>query len=108
MPEHSALPTETPDLELLPFPEAETEMEPPYRVMLHNDEVTPWGFVVVVLRIVFDFEQTRAEGITIEAHHTGLAEVTTLPKEQAKYCVGKAHGLAREAHYPLTFSLEPA
>ena len=107
MPERIA-PPEAPEEELLPPPEVETELDPPYRVILHNDEVTPWGFVVVALRIVFDFDQARAEGITLDAHHTGLAHVTTLPKEQAKYFVGKAHGLAREAGHPLTFSLEPA
>ena len=94
--------------ELLPPPETEAERDPPYRVLLHNDEVTPWGFVVVVLRLVFDFGQARAEQITMEAHQTGVAQVATLPKEQAKYCVGKAHSLAREAGHPLTFSLEPA
>lgn len=107
MPE-SIAPHEAPEVELLPPPEVETELDPPYRVVLHNDEVTPWGFVVVVLRIVFNFDQARAEGITLEAHQTGLAHVTTLPKEQAKYCVGKAHGMARDAGHPLTFSLEPA
>ena len=104
----SIAPHETPEVELLPPPEVETELDPPYRVVLHNDEVTPWGFVVVVLRIVFNFDQARAEGITLEAHQTGLAQVATLPKEQAKYCVGKAHGMARESGHPLTFSLEPA
>ncbi len=109
MPDHAAMPLpEAPEVELLPPPETETELDPPYRVLLHNDEVTPWGFVVVVLRIVFDFDQARAERITMEAHHSGMAHVATLPKEQAKYCVGKAHGLAREAGHPLTFSLEPA
>ena len=109
MPDHAAMPLpEAPEVELLSPPETETELDPPYRVLLHNDEVTPWGFVVVVLRIVFDFGQARAEHITMEAHQTSVAHVATLPKEQAKYCVGKAHGLAREAGHPLTFSLEPA
>ena len=109
MPDHAAMPLpEAPEVELLPPPKTETELDPPYRVLLHNDEVMPWGFVVVVLRIVFDFGQARAEHITMEAHQTSVAHVATLPKEQAKYCVGKAHGLAREAGHPLTFSLEPA
>ena len=108
MPERISPPLEAPEVELLLPPEAETELDPPYSVLLHNDEVTPWGFVVVVLRIVFDFDQAKAEGVTMEAHQTGLAHVATMPKEQAKYCVGKAHGLAREADHPLTFSLEPA
>ena len=108
MPDRTSPPLEVPEVELLPPPESETELDPPYRVLLHNDEVTPWGFVVVALRIVFDFDQAKAEGVTMEAHQTGLAHVATMPKEQAKYCVGKAHGLAREADHPLTFSLEPA
>jgi ATP-dependent Clp protease adapter protein ClpS len=37
----------------------------------------------------------------------GIAYVMTLPLEEAKYRVGKAHGIARAAGYPLTFSIEP-
>lgn len=88
-------------------PVAETQLEPPYRVLIHNDDVTPFEFVISVLRSVFLVSGRLAISITTEAHNTGVAYVMTLPHEEAKYRVGKAHGMARAAGYPLTFSIEP-
>jgi ATP-dependent Clp protease adaptor protein ClpS len=89
------------------LPVAQTELEPPFRVLIHNDDVTPFDFVIAVLRSVFYLSGREALAITTRAHLTGRAYVMTLPYEEAKYRVGKAHGLARAAGYPLTFSLEP-
>ena len=89
------------------LPVAQTELEPPYRVLVHNDDVTPFEFVIAVLRAVFTLSGRDAVAVTTEAHYTGLGYVMTLPFEEAKYRVGKAHSLARGAGYPLTFSLEP-
>jgi ATP-dependent Clp protease adaptor protein ClpS len=93
------------DLDELPV--SQTELEPPYRVLVHNDDVTPFDFVIAVLRAVFHRSGRDALAITTRAHLTGLAYVMTLPYEEAKYRVGKAHSLARAAGYPLTFSIEP-
>jgi ATP-dependent Clp protease adapter protein ClpS len=64
-------------------------------------------FVVAVLRGVFYFSASEAKAVMLDAHFNGVAYVVTLPHEEAKYRVGQAHGLARAAGYPLTFSLEP-
>ena len=89
------------------LPIAQTELEPPYRVLIHNDDVTPMEFVIAVLRAVFFLSNMDAVAVMMRAHYTGLAYVMTLPFEEAKYRVGQAHGVARAAGYPLTFSLEP-
>jgi ATP-dependent Clp protease adaptor protein ClpS len=86
---------------------AATELEPPYRVLIHNDDVTPFDFVISVLRSVFQLGAREAWVVTTRAHVTGVAYVMTLPLEEAKYRVGRAHGLARAAGYPLRFTLEP-
>jgi ATP-dependent Clp protease adaptor protein ClpS len=86
---------------------AETDLEQPYRVLIHNDDVTPFEYVIAVLRAVFHLPGRLALAITTEAHYKGVARVMTLPHEEAKYRVGKAHGMARAAGYPLTFSIEP-
>jgi ATP-dependent Clp protease adaptor protein ClpS len=86
---------------------AETELEPPYRILIHNDDMTPFDFVMAVLRAVFYLSGRDALAVTTRAHVTGIAYVMTLPYEEAKYRVGKAHSLARAAGYPLTFSIEP-
>lgn len=95
------------EIKLDELPVAQTELEPPYRVLVHNDDVTPFEFVVSVLRSVFTRSGRDALAIATEAHYTGLGYVMTLPHEEAKYRVGKAHSLARSAGYPLTFSIEP-
>jgi ATP-dependent Clp protease adaptor protein ClpS len=106
---HSPAPPETErDIRLDELPVSETELEPPFNVLVHNDDVTPFEFVIAVLRVVFKLSSPDALAVTTRAHVTGVAYVATLPQEEAKYRVGKAHGLARSAGYPLTFSIEPA
>ncbi|MCZ7646370.1 MAG: ATP-dependent Clp protease adaptor ClpS [Planctomycetota bacterium] len=83
-------------------------LAPQYRVLIHNDDVTPMDFVVTVLREIFrkgPFEATR---IMLTAHVSGIALVAVLPLEEAELRVDQAHSLARTAHFPLTFSYEPA
>jgi ATP-dependent Clp protease adaptor protein ClpS len=96
-----------PGVEIERAPEAEVALDPPYKIFIHNDDVTPMGFVVVVLRSVFGLPPRLAQGVMLEAHFGGLAYVMTLGHEEAKYRVGQAHGLARAAGYPLTFTIEP-
>ncbi|MCI0340053.1 MAG: ATP-dependent Clp protease adaptor ClpS [Planctomycetales bacterium] len=82
-------------------------LAPRYRVLIHNDDVTPMEFVVDVLRGVFAKEETEAVTIMLEAHHTGVALVAVLALEQAEWRIGEAHSLARARKFPLTFTAEP-
>ena len=77
-------------------------------VIIHNDDVTPYDFVVAVLQAIFRLGAPDAERVAWEAHTRGQAHVITLSMEEAKYRVGKAHGIARQAGYPLSFTIEPA
>ncbi|MBL8055500.1 MAG: ATP-dependent Clp protease adaptor ClpS [Anaerolineales bacterium] len=76
------------------------------RIIVHNDDVTPYDFVILILRQVFGLAPNQAERVTLRAHVTGLAYVMTLPIEEAKHRVGRAHGLARQAGFPLAFTIE--
>ncbi len=96
-----------PKIRLDEIPVAETELEPPYRILIHNDDITPFEFVIAVLRGIFALSGRDALAITTRAHVSGIAYVTTLPYEEAKYRVGQAHSMARAAGFPLTFSIEP-
>ena len=84
-----------------------TELEPPWRVMIHNDDVTPYDFVIQVLKSIFKLSGEIAEHITWVAHTTGQALVVTRPKTEALRLVAKAHFAARLEGYPLTFTAEP-
>ncbi len=75
-------------------------------VIIHNDDVTPFDFVIAVLVGVFHLSGRQAYGVTLRAHVTGTAHVITLALEEAKYKVGQAHGVARQAGYPLSFTIE--
>jgi ATP-dependent Clp protease adaptor protein ClpS len=87
--------------------EVEELLEPPYRVFVHNDDVTPYDFVITVLQRFFDLDTFQAEAITLTAHTEGVAYVATFPRTEALQRVGKAHFAASLEGYPLTFSTEP-
>jgi ATP-dependent Clp protease adaptor protein ClpS len=81
---------------------------PRYRVLIHNDDVTPMDFVVHILRSVFQKPEEEAVQIMLTAHKTGIAHVVTLPLEQAEFRVDQAHSLARPRKFPLKLTYEPA
>ena len=85
----------------------EETFEPRYRVLIHNDDVTPYDFVIVILLRVFELSSIDAEYVTFVAHTQGLAHVATLPKPEAIKRVGKAHFAASLEGYPLMFTIEP-
>lgn len=59
--------------------------EPPYKVILHNDDYTPMEHVVSTLRKVIPRMSTRqAVSIMIEAHTKGKAVATKTHKELAE------------------------
>jgi ATP-dependent Clp protease adaptor protein ClpS len=78
-----------------------------HRVLIHNDDVTPFDFVIVVLRSVFQLSHEIAEHVALTAHLTGLALVLVRPKAEAERLVARAHMAARIEGFPLSFSLEP-
>lgn len=87
--------------------ETETELEPLYRVIIHNDDVTPMDFVVRVLTSIFFLFQPDAIEVMLTAHFKGAAYVQTLPKAEAQKRINKAHFAAGLEGYPLHFSMEP-
>lgn len=85
----------------------ETALEPLYRVIIHNDDLTPMEFVVSVLERIFQVTEPQAMEIMLRAHHTGAAYVQTLPRSEAQNRIGRAHFAAGLEGYPLQFTMEP-
>ena len=85
----------------------ESGPEPPYKVLIHNDDVTPYYFVVIILQKIFELTPLEAEHVTFVAHTNGLAYVATYPRTEAQKRVGKAHFAASLEGYPLMFTIEP-
>jgi ATP-dependent Clp protease adapter protein ClpS len=89
-------------------PDIETERkeqvdkEPIWRVLLHNDDVHTFDYVSMsIVKVVKTVSRKKAFKITVEAHMSGIATVTTTWKAQAKsYCTGLQK-------YGLTSSIAP-
>ena len=65
--------------------EHKSTTEPPYKVVLHNDDYTPMDHVVKTLRKVIPrMNLKRAFAIMLEAHTKGKAVVTKCHKELAE------------------------
>ncbi len=88
--------------------QTEDDQEDLAKVLIHNDDVTPMEFVVIILQRIFQLSPLEAEHVMITAHFNGLALVATLPMSEAKKRVGKAHFAAQLEGYPLMFTIEPA
>ena len=84
----------------------EEALEPNCRVFIHNDDITPFDFVIIILQRVFQLKSLEAEHVAFVAHTSGLAYVATLPCPEAHRRVGKAHFAASLEGYPLMFTVE--
>jgi ATP-dependent Clp protease adaptor protein ClpS len=80
------------DAPSLPPPETEVDEEtltkllPPYRVILHNDDVNSMEHVVQsLIKTVPSLSEDDATIIMVEAHTNGQASVITCPKEPAEH-----------------------
>lgn len=94
-----------PEIEIIE--DTETELEPLYRIIIHNDPVTPMDFVVDVLKKRFYLSNDKAADIMFTAHVYGTAYVQTIAKSEAEKRVKKAHAEAQNAGHPLRFTMEP-
>lgn len=88
-------------------PAPTTDLEPMYRVIIHNDDLTPMDFVVRILERIFFIPVQAAAAIMYEAHFNGAAYVQSLPKSEAESRIARAHFASGLEGYPLHFSMEP-
>ena len=91
-----------------------TRRQPPYVVILHNDDLNTMEFVIVVLRKVFGYEVEKCVELMLEAHEkgravvwTGALEVAELKADQIRSC-GADPLVAHRGAQPLGVSVEPA
>jgi ATP-dependent Clp protease adaptor protein ClpS len=87
--------------------------QPPHAVVLHNDSVNGFDFVVGVLRKVFRYGRGRAFWLTLRAHTagrsivwTGTLELAELKAEQVRDC-GPDPRKAQSGGRPLRVTIEP-
>jgi ATP-dependent Clp protease adaptor protein ClpS len=83
--------TERPDID--PRERTKPKRQPPYAVILHNDDLNGMDFVVSVICKVFKYTWLHATWLMLKAHAsgrcivwTGSREVAELKAEQLKSC----------------------
>lgn len=104
---NTAAPNREPDVDVDIETGTTVWLEPPYRVLIHNDDVTTFEFVIGMLKTVFKIGHTRAESIARITHVHGLALVCVRPQSEAERLVNQAIFAARLDGYPLVLTCEP-
>lgn len=77
-----------------------------HTVFVHNDPITPRGFVVEVLTRYFQKTPEQATKIMMVAHTQGMGAVGTYSFEIAEMRTNVANSYARDQGYPLHFSIQ--
>jgi ATP-dependent Clp protease adaptor protein ClpS len=97
-----------------PTEETRTKRQPPYAVILHNDDITTMQFVVAVLQKVFGYTLEKCVQLMLEAHKTdravvwtGALELAELKADQMISCGPDPERSAAGAE-PLRVTVEPA
>ena len=63
----------------------DTTLEPMWRVLLHNDDVHTWDYVIMaIVETVKTITRKKAHRITTQVHSQGVATITVTWKQQAK------------------------
>jgi len=77
-------------------------LPPRYKVILLNDDFTPFEWVLFLLSNVFHKTAAEAEAITLTVHEEGSGIVHVYPsKEIAESKTKKANELSRQQGFPL-------
>lgn len=84
------------------------KISPPkmYKVILLNDDYTPFNVVVEIIREVFGKNMREAMQIMDLAHRSGKAICGIFPKEIAIIKVEQVHEIASEKRVPLQATTE--
>lgn len=97
----------------VPSEQTHTRRQPPYAVVLHNDDINGMDFVVGVLRKVFNYGRVKAVWLMLKAHvsgqvivWTGSLEVAELKADQLRSC-GPDPNMKHRGAPPLSVSVEP-
>jgi ATP-dependent Clp protease adaptor protein ClpS len=93
--------------------ETRPKRQPPYAVILHDDPINGFGYVVGVLQKVFGYARPRAFRLTLTAHFlgrstvwTGALEVAEFKADQLRSC-GPDPEQKKNGALPLSVSIEP-
>lgn len=81
-------------------------MPPMYKVIVHNDDVTTFEFVEVVMQSVFNMSPEKAASFALLVDREGKAVAGVYTFDIARTKTNKATDMAREANFPLVITYE--
>lgn len=84
-----------------PGTDQDTALVPPYRVILHNDDINTFDHVIRTILKLTPLKQAEAIEKTLEAHETGSSVLLVTTRERAELYVEQF------ATYNLTVTAEP-
>ena len=84
------------------------EVKPPslFKVVFHNDDVTPMELVIAILRKIFDLPLSKAEELTMKVHTSGSAVAGVYIYELAEQKAIEATSMAQINNSPLRITIE--
>ena len=99
-----------PESEVSVLSSISTMIEPPkrYYVIMHNDDATPFDFVIDVLVELYRHDEQTAAGLANKIHLEEKAIVGMYNLEIAEQKIEETVRLSRANNFPLTVSLDQA
>ncbi|TPJ82281.1 ATP-dependent Clp protease adaptor ClpS [Mesorhizobium sp. B2-6-2] len=77
------------------------------QLVIHNDDQTPWAFVVDLIRSVFSRSEAEAEALTATVSQQGKAACGSYPSAVAKAMLDTAEQRIKAAGHPLRITAVP-
>jgi ATP-dependent Clp protease adaptor protein ClpS len=108
--------TEPLTLPAVPKPKAEerAKRQPPYNVVLLNDDDHTFEYVIAMMQVLFGYPRERGMQIADEVHHTGRCIVLTTTREHAELKQDQIHAFgpdplsSKECVGSMSAIIEPA
>ena len=108
--------SDTITLPAVPKPRTEEKVrrQPPYNVILHNDDDHTFEYVVTMLQQLFGYPREKGYQMALEVHTTGRVIVLTTTREHAELKRDQIHAFgpdplsSRECKGSMSASIEPA
>ena len=97
-----------------PHTEEKVKRQPPYNVVLLNDDDHTFDYVIAMLQQLFGYPREKGFQMALEVHQTGRVIVLTTTKEHAELKQDQIHAFgpdpfsSRECQGSMTAIIEPA
>jgi ATP-dependent Clp protease adaptor protein ClpS len=96
-----------------PAPATRTKRQPPYAVVVLNDDLHTFAYVIEALGKIFGYNQTKAMHLAMQIHENGRAvvwsgtlELAELKRDQIR-SFGPDHFAEKTVTFPLGACVEP-